>query len=44
MKRQSKGDFAFQIVVYVLVALLCVIFLYPLIYILSLSFSSPEAV
>ena len=44
MKRQSKGDFIFQIAVYVIVALLCVMFLYPLIYILSLSLSSPEAV
>lgn len=44
MKRLSKGDRIFLIVVYAIVALLCVIFIYPLIYILSLSFSSPESV
>lgn len=44
MKKMSKGDRAFEIVVYVIIAILCVIFIYPLLYIVFLSFSSPEAV
>ena len=44
MKRMSKGDAAFQITVYVIIALLCIMFIYPIVYIISISLSSPEAV
>ncbi|NIK71852.1 MULTISPECIES: carbohydrate ABC transporter permease [unclassified Paenibacillus] len=42
--RESSGDKAFLITVYIILGLVLVAVLYPLIYILSSSFSSPSAV
>ena len=41
---KSKNDTLFQAVVYVLTALICLITLYPLIYVLSASFSDPARI
>ena len=41
---RSKNDTLFQAVVYVLTALICLITLYPLIYVLSASFSDPARI
>ena len=42
--RDSKSDALFYVICYAIVAILCLIVLYPLIYILSASFSSPAQV
>ncbi len=40
----NKGDTFFTVTVYILLILFCILTLYPLIYIVSCSFSDPEAV
>ena len=42
--RHSAGDRVFYVIVYAIITILCIVVLYPLIYILSCSFSSPDAV
>ncbi|BBI32656.1 carbohydrate ABC transporter permease [Cohnella abietis] len=42
--KESSGDRTFMIVVYAILAVVLIVVLYPLIYILSSSFSSPSAV
>ena len=41
---KSKNDAIFQGIVYVLTALVCIVTLYPLIYVLSASFSNPARI